>query len=138
VVASVSSDGKVRVRRALTGEAAVWSDGPLLAIGPSPALAFDYDASRIASYESVPAEVIGVVQVWDARTGQHLISLPGHRGPGQTLAFERNGTRLASGGNDHTVRVWDTSTGECLKVLHGHTSSVRCVVFSFDGSRIVS
>ena len=53
------------------------------------------------------------------------------------MAYNRDGTRLASCGNDGTVRIWDTVTRrESLTLQHG--GWVRVVVFHDDGQRVVS
>ena len=54
----------------------------------------------------------GTVRVWDARTGDPLLTLEGHRGGVWASGFSADGTRLVSGGDDGTVRVWDARTGD--------------------------
>jgi hypothetical protein len=47
------------------------------------------------------------VRVWDATTYAELARLEGHEGSVTSVAWHRDGPRLASGGVDGTVRVWD-------------------------------
>jgi hypothetical protein len=79
----------------------------------------------------------GTVKVWEARTGQELLSLRGHAGPVYSVAFSPDGARLATGSYDRTVKVWDARTGQELLSLRGHTSPVTSVAFTPDGTRLV-
>jgi RNA polymerase sigma factor (sigma-70 family) len=47
--------------------------------------------------------------LWDTRTGKLWGRLGGHRGPIESLAWSRDGTRLATGSTDTTVLLWDMS-----------------------------
>ena len=47
--------------------------------------------------------------LWDARTGEQLASLNGHKGHLSSIAFSPDGTTLASGSFDGTIRLWDLS-----------------------------
>ena len=63
----------------------------------------------------------------------------GHTSPVRSVAFHREGARLASGGGDNTIRVWSLDqTSASPTVLSGHTGSVNSVVFSPDGTRLAS
>lgn len=42
--------------------------------------------------------------------------LTGHRGWVRTLAFDPDGTRLASGGPDRTVRIWSVAEEKQLAI----------------------
>jgi WD40 repeat protein len=75
------------------------------------------------------------MKVWDAQTGQKLLTLKGHISVVKSVAFSPDGKRLASVADDHTVKVWDTQTGQELLTFKG---PVRSVAFSPDGHRLVS
>ena len=76
------------------------------------------------------------------RTGESgstlLMTLKGHTGGINCVAFSNDNTCIVSGSNDNSVCVWDASTGALLTTLNGHTNSVNSVAFSSDGTRIMS
>ena len=57
----------------------------------------------------------GPRSVWDAQTGQELVSLKGHTGGVTSVAFSPDGKRVASVCDD-AVKVWDAQTGEELRL----------------------
>lgn len=78
-----------------------------------------------------------VVDLRDAATLQRSGRLVGHTGRVLDLAFDPDGSRLASAGTDGTARVWDPRTGDEQLVLRGG-GSVVAVAFSPDGDRLAS
>ena len=83
--------------------------------------------------------------MWDAKTGQHKLTLEGPMDYVNSVAFSPDGSTLVSGGYVNTIlfygetlRVWDAKTGEHLQTLRGHRYAVASVAFSQDGSTLAS
>eukprot|EP00884_Botryococcus_braunii_P018248 jgi/Botrbrau1/5106/Bobra.0128s0017.1 len=67
-----------------------------------------------------------------------LRSLQAHDGGCYTIAFDRGGARVASGGADKAVRLWDGSTSAPVGVLHGMLETVTEVVFTCDEKALLA
>jgi WD40 repeat protein len=73
---------------------------------------FSPDGKRLAS-----ASYDETVKVWDAQTGQELLTLKGHSGnvksvafsPDGSVAFSPDGHRLASAWHGGTLKIWDAT-----------------------------
>jgi len=50
--------------------------------------------------------------VWDAQTGQETLTLKGHAGWVNSVAFSPDGKHLVSGSADGTIKVWDADRGQ--------------------------
>ena len=79
------------------------------------------------------------VHIWDAATGQQLLSVQSHQQGDEALAFSPDSTRLASGGL-RTARVWDGDTGRNIATLHTQQRGccVDNIAFSPDGRLILT
>ncbi len=70
-------------------------------------VAFAPDGKRLVSGSSDTT-----VKLWDARSGELLLTLSGHRRAVDDVAFSADGRRIVSGSRDRTIRMWDSDTGE--------------------------
>jgi len=85
------------------------------------------------------------LKIYDASTGQELLSLVGHRGNVWAVAFSPDGTRLASATGEFgspaqlgEMKLWDASTGKEILSFEGHASSVTALSFSPHGKILAS
>jgi WD40 repeat protein len=116
------------------------------------ALAYRPDGRMLATGGGNPPEVIQVpkekwtppeddhrnIRLWDPTTGREIRSLSGHVGSVHALAFNPEGTRLASAGSDRVIRIWDPDSGRILATLEGHSGAVFALAFSPDGLQLAS
>jgi WD40 repeat protein/serine/threonine protein kinase len=98
--------------------------------------AFSPDGNLIASAGLLAG--YGEVQIWDRRTGEVRRKWLAHHGPIEGVAFNPDGSRLATASWDKTVKIWDAATGKELHSLTGHREYIRCAVFSRDGQLLAS
>ncbi len=108
-------------------------------------VAWEPGGNRIAS-----AGGDGRVRVWDADTGQTLLTYRGHTWLFENvnwpptiynIAWSSEGLRIASAGDGTKVYVWDAATGQTIVVYEGHSgllANVFALAWSPDGTRIAS
>ena len=78
-----------------------------------------------------------LIQLRDPHFGTLHATLT-HDSPVNSIAFNPDGSLLASGSADGTIRLWIPDTETLQATLHGHTASVLSVAFSSDGSLLAS
>jgi WD40 repeat protein len=94
---------------------------------------FSPDGERL-----VTASADDTAKVWDADSGDEIVTLAGHTGDVVGAAFSPDGDVVATASADLSVRLWDADSGEELAALEGHRSVPWRVAFSPDGERLVS
>lgn len=73
------------------------------------------------------------------REGIALVrTLSGHTMPVFAVAVTRDGRRVISASDDHTVRVWHLGTGQHERTLIGHTESIITVAVTASGHTAVT
>lgn len=97
------------------------------------AVAWSVRGTRIAS-----ASYDKTVRIWDAKTGDNLLTYQGHWDRVIAVAWSQDGNLLASAGNDCTIQIWDPHTGNLILTYREHTQPVLAICWSPDGKRIAS
>lgn len=100
-------------------------DGFLGAVSYSP------DGKRVAL-----SDFNGTVSIWDAQTGELLLTLRGHTTWVYAIPFSRDGKWIATASSDGTARVWEALTGENVLTLNVDSQGVGGVEFSPDGKHL--
>jgi WD40 repeat protein/transcriptional regulator with XRE-family HTH domain len=95
---------------------------------------FSPDGTRVAT-----ASADGTAKIWDATTGEDLLTLKGSDyGIVWDAVFSPDGEVLATAGQDGMVHLWNARTGQEVSRLVGHAEDVFHVEFSPKGSRIAT
>lgn len=96
-------------------------------------VAYSHDGERLVSASSDDT-----ARVWDASTGEELLTLAGHTSDVLSAEFSPDDGQIATAGADGTVRLWDAETGEEVGVLEGHLASVLRAQYSPAGGVLAS
>jgi WD40 repeat protein/tRNA A-37 threonylcarbamoyl transferase component Bud32 len=80
-------------------------------------VAFSPDGLRLVSSSGIwmgnrPGERPGEVKIWDAVTGQELLTLRGYKQYIFSARFSPDGNRLATAGGDGLIKIWSVLPGE--------------------------
>lgn len=139
-IASASHDGTVQVWEAKTGKQLLtYKDhaAPVWEVAWSPDGKYIVSGTGAAG-NFAPVTSNNSVKVWNATTGQTLLTYNKHSGQVYALAWSPDGKSIASGGDDHSVRVWNIATGQTTLVYRGHSNSIFKIAWSPDGKSIAS
>lgn len=80
----------------------------------------------------------GSIRIWDSRIATVIISFNGHKSAVTTLAFDKDGVRLASGAKDTDIIVWDLVAEIGLFKLRGHKDQITGLHYLHTGERFPS
>ncbi|KAG2039561.1 quinon protein alcohol dehydrogenase-like superfamily [Suillus americanus] len=88
-----------------------------------------------AGYDGPIPDYKSTVKIWDAKTGELVVTLKGHTGSVMCLAWTKT---LISGSADCSIRTWNTSNWKQVALLNGHTSYVYGIAISPNGRILAS
>ena len=92
-----------------------------------------------AVFVSEGPEDSGLVDIRDSTTGRSVLSFRGHAVDVNGVTFSRDGSMLASTGDDGALRVWDATTGHgILEIRSTAETAVVGPSFSPDGTRVAA
>ncbi len=78
------------------------------------------------------------IKVVDATTLRALSRLEGHVGEVQAVAYNHDGTILATGGEGGAILLWNAATGKLTATLAGHAGEVLALAFHPNGKVLAS
>lgn len=136
-----SSDG---FALAVAGEQGIWlfaaenlSASPrLLRAGTGPVLDVAFSPAPGAEV-MLSAHDDGAIRLWDVALGGQIAVLAEHDAPVRALAFNADGSRLASAGGS-LILLWDLAASGSVGRFEGHTGDVRALAYSPDGTLLAS
>ena len=82
-------------------------DGKMIASGSGEDADFSDPIVVASLFNSPPANLKGIVELWDTTTGKHLKTLNGHMGWISSVCFSPDGKTIASGDRNDLVLLWD-------------------------------
>jgi WD40 repeat protein len=86
----------------------------------------------------VTAHQDGTTKIWDAVSGQLLLTLAGHVSTVVDVASSPDGKQIATAGYDGTIRQWDPSPGREVLTLAAHNDQVYDVRYSPEGTHLAT
>jgi WD40 repeat protein len=103
------------------------------------AVAMTQDGTLLAtlSATTVNKQLVGLVKLVDAASGNELAKLIQTRGSGSALAFSPDGKLLAVSA-EKTITLWDVAAQKEVGAISGHTDRINSVAFSPDGRTLAS
>jgi WD40 repeat protein len=76
-------------------------------------------------------------RLWNARTGQMMTELKGHRGSINSAVFSSDGKWILTASADQTAIIWDLS-GDPVTQLKGHRSPIMTAVFGPGDEKVLT
>jgi WD40 repeat protein/beta-lactamase regulating signal transducer with metallopeptidase domain len=100
---------------------------------------FSPNGTQIAACREDERLALRVLHVWEADTGDEILTVPLSREIGelQALAFASDGKLIAVATRSGNVAVWDFDAGEQITLVQGaHSKGVNAMIFSEDNRRL--
>jgi WD40 repeat protein len=141
-----SPSGRALLTSSANGIARVWKveDGTLLTEVANDAgfywAAWSPEGTKFATGTSNRTSDTGVVQIWDAQTGEELFAFDEHFVIVRGLAWSPDGGRIASTSDAGDLLIWDPATGEIFLDLIPDDLNLRVgnPAWSADGARLAA
>jgi GTPase SAR1 family protein len=131
MIASPSMDGTIRVWNTLSGDL-LWAT-PDMQCGWVYCVAWSFDGQTFASgYHN------GTICLWNAKTGNLVRKLKGHRDRVFCVSWFPPGAVFASGSADNTICLWDAESERQITSHIAHQSGINDLAWSLDGKRLAS
>jgi Tol biopolymer transport system component/TolB-like protein len=109
------------------------------------ALAYSPDGKFFVSgsSSSIGRNSDNTVKMWDAETGQEVMTITGHSGSIQSVAISPDGTQIASADTgDATIKFWNAANGAMLRSIsiqeRGTRAFASLLSYSPDGLRLAA
>lgn len=78
------------------------------------------------------------MKLWDVDGRRDTATFSGLAGTIHCIAFNKEGTLLATGGSDQVIKLWNWPEIEEVATLEGHSGTVNRLAFSPDGKTLAS
>lgn len=79
-----------------------------------------------------------VVKVWNANSGEEILSRMGHSDEVAMASFSPDGQQFVSASLDRTIKVWDIHPRQQPLELRGHSNQLWSLAFSRRGDRVIT
>lgn len=100
------------------------------------AVASNFADNKILASGSADSKII----LWKLKTRNSIVTLSGHSGSVDSVAFSPDGKILASGSADKTIMLWNLTVNPVKSscTLTGHSGAVNSIAFTPDGRTLAS